>query len=340
MKQVAQTAGLEHPLAFLGLNKSYTRMRRTIMATQVEVMFPSYEGVDAWRAANVVLNEIQRFDRMLNIWKGEGELKKLNETACKEPVKVSKELFRMLKLSAKFYKDTEGAFDITITPLARCWGFFYRNGRMPDADEISAALDKCGMNYVELNEEEQTVFFTREGVEITPASIGKGFALDHAIHLAHQRGLKDVLLNGGFSSVLATGAPEWKDCWQIDIRNPIDHSQASARVRLYNQGFSSSGAEEQHFTHEGKTYGHIIDPRTGWPAEKVMSVNVIAPTAAHAEALSTAFYVMGVEKTLDYCENHKQIGVVMLTLPNEGGQGEVITANLDPNRVEVVNASC
>ncbi|MDP8246028.1 MAG: FAD:protein FMN transferase [Candidatus Hinthialibacter antarcticus] len=336
LNRVADVADIKRPLAFLGHNRKYTKMRRTIMATSFEVIYPSYEGIEARRAGMDILDEVGRFDRMLNIWKGESELKRVNNEAHLAPVEVSVELFRMLKLSKQLSEETGGAFDITTTPLTRCWGFFYRSGRLPEESEIAKALETVGMENVILDEEKHTVFFTKEGVELTPASIGKGFALDHASRIAKKKGLNDVLLNGGYSSVLASGAPEWKDCWQIDVRNPANHSQAAARLRLYNQGFSSSGAEEQHFEHEGKTYGHIVDPRTGWPAEQVMSVNVTAPTAAHAEALSTAFYVMGVEKTLDYCENHTQVGVVILTEPKNGSKGELITANLESKQLEVV----
>lgn len=336
LNRIAGAADLKRPLAALGHSRTYTKLRRTIMAASFEVIYPSYEGVEARRAGMDILDDVERFDRKLNIWKGKSELARVNEEAHKGPVEVSVELFRMLKISKRLSEETGGAFDITTTPLIRCWGFFYRSGRVPSDEEIAEALEKVGMEKVVLDEDKGTVFFTQEGVELTPAPIGKGFALDHAIRIGKKGGLNDVLLNGGFSSVLASGSPEWKDCWQIDVRDPNNHSQAVARVRLYDEGFSSSGAEEQHFEHEGKTYGHIVDPRTGWPAEQVMSVNVTAPTAAYAEALSTAFYVMGVEKTLDYCENHAQVGVVILTEPKNGDKAELITANLKSKQLEVV----
>lgn len=340
MNQAAEMTDLKRPLAFLGHDRSYTKLRRRVMATDFQVIYPSYEGVDARRAGMAILDEAQRFDRMLNIWKGESELKRLNQTASERPVKVSPELFRMLRLAKKIWRETDGAFDLTATPLTRCWGFFYRKGRVPDESEIQEALSRVGMQHVILDPGESTVFFDKPGIEITPASIGKGLALDHAIRLAKNSELKDVLLNGGFSSVLAQGAPEWKEDWQIDIRNPLDHTQAAARLRLRDQGFSSSGSEEQYFEHEGRIFSHIIDPRTGWPAESVVSVNVVAKTAAYAEALSTAFFVMGVEKTIEYCENHPQVGVVMISLPHSREQLDMITVNLESNQLEVVNASC
>ncbi len=338
--KVAETADLKNPLAFLGLDRSYVRMRREIMATNFEVIFGSYESAHAQKTGMHVLDKIERFDDLMNIWQGDSELKHINQNAASEPVKVSPEIFEMITLAKQYYKETEGAFDVTSTPLSRCWGFFQRQGKVPSLDEIDKAMARLGMDDVILDAEKQTVFFNKEGIEINPASIGKGQALDHAVKVARRGKLKDVLLNGGFSSVLASGAPAWKEAWQIDIRNPFDEHKPLAKLHLKNKGFSSSGSEEQYFFHEGKRYGHIIDPRTGWPAGDILSISVAAPSAAKAEALSTAFCVMGVEKTLKYCENHKDIGVVIIPIPGKNGYSEIITSNLSDDCLEVIRASC
>lgn len=338
--RISDQLDIKEPLAFLGLDKTYVKLRREAMATDIEVMYCNYEKTEKRRTAMKVLSEIDYYDSLLNIWRGESELKKVNQLAAKEPVEVCEEVYSFIKLAKEYYQKTGGAFDITSTPLVRCWGFFTREGHVPSPEEIERALDCVGMDLVELDDGKRTVSFKKEGVELTPASIGKGFALDRAIEVANREGLKTVLINGGFSSVLASGAPKWRDSWQIDIRNPFDHQNPLARLQLKNQGFSSSGSELQQFEHEGKTYGHIIDPRTGWPSSQMLNVNVVAPAAAEAEALSTAFFVMGVEKTLEYCENHQDIGVLILCNPDETGEAKVITSNLNQDRVEVLISSC
>lgn len=338
--KVAETLDLKEPLAFLGFDKSYIKLRREAMATDIEILYCNYEKTQMRRTATKVLNEIDYYDSLLNIWKQDSELKRINQFASQAPVETSEEVFTFLKLAKEYHAKTGGAFDITATPLVRCWGFFEREGRVPRSEEIDGALQRMGMDFVELDDEKRTVHFLKEGLELTPASMGKGYALDCALKVAHEDGLKTILLNGGFSSVLASGAPKWRDSWQIDIRNPADHDRPLARIQLRNQGFSSSGSELQQFEYEGKTYGHILDPRTGWPAGSMTNVNVIAPTAAEAEALSTAFFVMGVEKTLEYCENHRDIGVLILGNPDNAGRAEVITSNLNQDRVEVLLTSC
>ena len=320
----------------LGVNPSYIRVKREAMYTDFEVIFGSNENGEARRTAFAVLNEIDRVERLLTIWRGWSELMELNRRAAIKPVKVSREIFSLVKLARQIYLATTGAYDISSTPLSRCWGFFQRKGRVPSDEELRNAKKRVGMEFVELDEEKRTVFFRKQGIELSPASLGKGFALDRAILISRKRGLRNVMLSGGFSSVFASGAPAWKDRWNLSIRNPMDRNRSLARIGLVNQGYSSSGSEAQRFTHNSRVYGHILDPRTGRPVHHMENVNVIASTAAEAEALSTAFYVMGVEKTLQFCEKHPTIGVVIVTLPDSRGKSEIVTANIDETRMEVL----
>ena len=279
MSGIADLVDIKEPLAFLGLDRSYARLKREAMATDFEIIYCAYEKPETRAVGMKMLDEVDRIESIFNIWQGECELQKVNQRAAIEPVHVSKEVYNLVKIAQLYYKRTEGAYDITCTPLTRRWGFFQRQGRLPSPDELAEARNKTGMDFVELNNTEHTIFFKREGIELTPASIGKGFALDCALRIARQRGLKNVLTRGGFSSVCASGAPAWKTVWEINIRNPLDSSKPLAKIGLCDQGFSSSGDQLQHFVHEGKKYGHIIDPRTGWPAGHLSLVNVIAPTA-------------------------------------------------------------
>lgn len=340
MSNIAGMLDLKEPMAFLGLDRSYLTLRRGAMATTFEIILPIYEKMESRKAATRALDEIGRMESLLSIWRGDTEFKRLNENAFREPVPVSPEIFELIALAKKIHSQTGGAFDITATPLARCWGFFQRKGRMPTHGEIADAKNRVGMQHVELNEDDRTVRFGREGLELTPASLGKGLAIDHAVAKMRADGLKTVLMNGGFSSIYALGRPAWKDHWQFTVRDPVGMDRPLVRFSVRDRGFSSSGREEQNFTHQGRVYGHIIDPRTGYPAEELLSVNVLAPSAAEAEALSTAFYVMGVEKTLEYCENHADIGVFMVKSPDENGKSALIAANLGEDCLEVMNESC
>lgn len=318
---------------------SYVRMKREAMKTVFEVIFGSNEPPRMRYVGSAMLNEIDRIESALSIWKQTSELITINKRAFYEPVKVSLDIYNLIKLSKQLHKETDGAFDITSTPLSRCWGFFNRQGKFPTPEEIRKAKEHTGMHHIELDETNHTVFFNKKGLELNPAAIGKGFALDQARQIADRNGLNNVMLSGGFSSVWANGKPIWKPAWHLSIRNPLNHQHPIGRITLTNKGYSSSGFEAQSFTHDGQTYGHIIDPRTGWPVNHMLNINVIAPSAVLAEALSTAFFVMGINKTLDYCKARPEIGVMILTIPDQHGKGEIITANIDSNEMEVSKTS-
>ena len=117
--------------------------------------------------------------------------------------------------------------------------------------------------------------------------------------------------------------------WTIGIPHPWRANQRIAEIKLRNRAIGTSSSQFQSFRHEGKRYGHIIDPRTGYPAEGVLSATVVAPTSALADALSTAFYVLGPEKTADYCQNHPEIGAVLLTQSSRGGNPEIHIIGID-----------
>ncbi len=340
LSEFSDLMDLNEPLAFLGFDRSYVKLKREAMATVFEVILPNYESVQKRRAATMLLDEIDRVESIFTIWKGRSELKILNETAWKEPVKVCEDVFELLATAKKIHEWTNGAYDLTSTPLAKCWGFFYREGRMPRKEEIGNAMKRIGMQHVILDKNNQTVFFEKRGLELTPASIGKGFALDKAAALAKSTDCKTYMLNAGGSSIYASGHPAWKDRWAFNIRSPFNRKESIAQFRVKDKGFSSSGCDEQHFEHQGKTYGHIIDPRSGYPASELVSVNVTAPTAAEAEALSTAFYVLGVEQTLKYCENHPEIGVLLILPKGNSKQSSLIISNLNDQEVEVKDESC
>ncbi len=116
--------------------------------------------------------------------------------------------------------------------------------------------------------------------------------------------------------------------WSVGLRNPLRGEARLAEVFLHDRALATSGSSQQFFRYRSKRYGHIIDPRTGWPAEGVFSATVLAPTAAEADALSTAFYTLGVEAACDYCGRHREIAAIMLVPSRDGSAVELATAGL------------
>ena len=172
------------------------------------------------------------------------------------------------------------------------------------------------MKHVQFDESHQSIQFDRAEVELNLGAIGKGYALDRAAAELKDRKISDFLLHGGHSSIIACGDHNGLGGWPIGIGNPLFTSKRLGTIVLSDVAMATSGSNIQYFRHQGKKYGHILDPRTGWPVESMLSVTVLAPTAAEADALSTAFYVMGVEKVLECCDNLEGVGVVLIPTPS------------------------
>jgi FAD:protein FMN transferase len=241
-------------------------------------------------------------------------------------VQTADELFDLLTLSDRLHKATEGAFDITSTPLSRCWGFLKREGRLPPSEDVEAARARVGMQHVELDAEGRTIRFARPGIELNLGSIGKCYALDRMASLLRAHGCTRAVLSAGGSSVLAfggrgtgaRGSNNARTGWVVDVRSRQVADARLARLRLRDGALATSGAGEQFVDVDGKRYGHVLDPRTGWPASGVISASVVTREAAVADALSTAFLVGGEDLAARYCESNPDT-LVILTLDGVGG---------------------
>jgi FAD:protein FMN transferase len=288
----------------------WLHVNRTAMACRFEVTMRQSEEVGI-AAATDALDEIDRLESRLTVFRDSSEVSVVNSEAAKTSVEVSSQLFDLLTLCKQLYEETAGAFDITSGPLTRCWGFLRRQGRLPAQDEIDQAMLVVGSDKLLFDETTRSVRFERQGMEINLGSIGKGYALDSAANLMSTK-VSGALLNAGSSSMRAIGKGEHGDGWLVGLRNPRSKLRRLGVLRLRDCALSTSGSEEQFFEDQGKRYSHIIDPRSGWPASGVTSVSVVAPTAAVSDALATAFFVGGRELAERYCQTHTDVLVIML----------------------------
>jgi thiamine biosynthesis lipoprotein len=286
---------------------------RRAMATSFEVLVP-FATDHALEAAEAALDEIDRLEAQLTVYRDDSEVSRLNLEAAGEAVVVEEALFGLFLLAERISRETDGAFDISTGALTKAWGFFRRCGRVPAAEDLQEVLQRVGMSQVVLTAEDRTVRFLRTGLEINLGSIGKGYALDRAAALVRDQWcMSGALLHGGHSSMYAVGSqPGSIRGWPVAVRHPWDGERLLALVYVRDQGLATSAATFQHLEHEGRKLGHILDPRTGWPAVGLASASAIAPTAAEADALSTAFFILGVEKTREYCATHPGVGAILL----------------------------
>lgn len=299
------------------------------MATKFELFLP-YGLEEASATTAVVFDLIDELEAQLTVYRETSEVARLNRRAAIQPVQVEARLFELLQLASRIHQEAGGAYDISTGALIKAWGFFKGPRRVPDEATRLAALARSGMQHVRLDPETRTVSFDRPGIELNLGSIGKGYALDRAAELLRQRGdLQAALLHGGHSSVYAIGTqPGDPGGWTIGIDDPRDPKRRMALVRLRDRALGTSAKTVQYLEHHGRRLGHILDPRSGWSAEGMASVTVLAPTAAEADALATAFFVLGVAAARSYCEKRPDIGMVLLP---EGSAAPPTVLGLGPN---------
>ena len=289
---------------------------RRAMACQFELHIQAGQYAQAEEAALAGLDRIEQLEAQLTVYRETSEIMKINRLAEHSAVEVESRLFDLLMLSRRLHEATEGAFDVTSGPLTKVWGFYRRQGGVPDEDALAAALKSVGSDHLELNLEQRTVRFGVPGMELNLGSIGKGYALDRALEVMLEFGVQHFLWHGGQSSVLARGTqatrPQDEPGWIVGVRDPLRPERRLAEIRLHDQALATSGSGVQFFRHQGARFGHILDPRSGWPASGVLSATAVAPTAAEADALATAFYILGVERTLAFCQQRPQLGALLV----------------------------
>jgi thiamine biosynthesis lipoprotein len=301
------------------------------MATRFEIALNGDNPVSLRAAGEEAFDEIERIEARLSLYRPTSEIAHVNARAAREPVRVSPDTFRLLEQAARLSAETGGAFDITIGPLMRCWGFVDGAGQVPTPEALAEAREKAGMRLVELDASRSTVRFAREGVMLDLGAIGKGYAVGIAAELLREAGVTSALIHGGTSSVYAIGHPPEAGAWKIAIERPHESRTgfqpvpgASSPSRLRGQdarGDSLEGrptAEEQEaigtllaviplrdealsvsavwgksFEKGGRDYGHVIDPRTGQPTDSALLAAVALPDATETDALSTALLTLG-----------------------------------------------
>jgi len=305
---------------------------REAMACRFEVVFNVGEVPDATALACAALDLVDEIENAFSVYRDTSDLAILNATAASGWQPVSHEVFALLTRARELHDRTRGGFDIAAGALVKAWGFLQRQGRTPAAEVQAAALAASGMRHVELDPETRRVRFTQPGVEINPGAIGKGWAVDRAVDWLTDRGVDSVLIHGGSSSVRARGTqggggPDRRG-WKVGLRHPLLPGLRLATLTLADRALGTSGSGTQFFVDRGRKLGHLLDPRTGRPAEGVLSATVLAPDAATADALATALYVLGPAGLEAVAPAAGDVAAILVLPAAAPGRVAVATANL------------
>ncbi len=270
-------------------------LARNAMATRFELVLIGADAARLRAAGEEALAEVDRLEARLSLYRPTSEIARVNAQAARQPVRVSPPVFRLLEQARQLHRETDGAFDIAIAPLVRCWGFMSGSGSVPDPYQLDQARHQAGMEHVILDEASVSVRFDREGVMIDLGAIGKGYAIDRAAEILREAGITRALLHGGTSTIYGIGAPPDAEGWKVAIAGTPDESRTIATVLLNDSALSVSAVWAKSFEAGGKKFGHVIDPRTGHPVNNAVLSAVALPSATETDALSTALLVMGSE---------------------------------------------
>jgi thiamine biosynthesis lipoprotein len=295
---------------------------RLLMGTLCEVHVYHDDASVARAAADAALDAMARADALLSNYKPQSELSAMNREAARAPFRASAELFDFVRRCADYHRATNGAFDPTVGPLVRAWGFLTPHPARPSDAAIATAKARSGFDKVTLDAATRTIGYRTDGVEVDPGGIGKGWAVDEAVAVLKQRGIAAALVSAGGSTVFAIGAPPGRLAWTIAVKNPADPATPFAFIDLRDTSLSTSGVSERAVQADGRRYAHVFDPRTGEPVEHMCQATVVAPTGTASDALTKAAFVLPRETVRRLFQN--QTGVHALRIEGDCGTGATV----------------
>jgi len=273
---------------------------RLLLGTLVEVSIPG-NPEKAASAAQAVFDEIKRIEDLTSFHKPSA-LTAINDAAGAGPVKADAELLGLIATSMRTAEKTGGAFDPTVGALSRLWSFSAGEPRLPERSEIDDALTRVGWNRVRVDPPAQTIGLSKKGMALDLGGIAKGYALDRAREVLKEHGIADALVNAG-GDVLVMGEKEPGKPWRVGVQDPRNPREVVAVVAVKDRIILTSGDYERFFDKDGKRYHHILDPKTGYPAEGVQSVTSVATSGVQAEPLGATVFVKGIEDGLKYVQS-------------------------------------
>ena len=281
------------------------------MGSTVELKFYSPSEQLFHRVVDACVERTREIDRLFSNYRDDSVLAEVNANAGVSPVSVPGEFLRLVRTSVKYSELTEGAFDITVGSLFELWRAETRAGRLPAGSRIRDALGCTGFRKIKIDEVKSQVLFEGGCIKLDFGAIGKGYAVDEMVKIARKSGITRGLVNFG-GNIYAMNPPAGKKFWNVGVRKPGSGSEIISNIDLVNKGVATSGDYERYFEYEGKRYSHIIDPRTGWPAEDVTSVVAVSETATEADVLSTAVSVLGSLGAQTFIQRDKSLGFMVI----------------------------
>ncbi len=285
---------------------------QAIMTTSVSVELWDEDAAHAQQCIAQVMAVMHHINDTMNPFNPATELSKLNREAAQYPVKVSHELFGVIKTSLYFSELSNGIFDVTFASIG--YRYDYHKGIHPSDAQIAQDLDKIDYRLLLLDEKAQTIRYGKAGVRVDLGGIAKGYAVDQGIDKLKACGIRMAMVSaGGDTRIIGDrqGRP-----WMTAIRDPRNAKASAVLIPLSDTAISTSGDYERYFMEDGKRYHHILNPRTGKSADTCRSVSVIGPNATTTDGLTKTVFILGPKKGMAFIERIP--GVDAIIIDNEG----------------------
>ncbi len=286
------------------------------MGTYVNVTLVTADSAASAGAARAAHAAVRLVDSLMSNWTATSEVARLNRVADSVETVVEPRVAEVIARALALWRESEGAFDLTVEPLVRAWGFLGGPRRVPSDAEAAAAFALVGAGDVRFDPGARTLRFARRGMRVDLGGIAKGVAVDDAMRALTARGVRDALVDAS-GNMRAAGAPPGAEGWRIGLRDPHDREAFFARVTLAGDAISTSASYEQFVARDGRRFGHILDPRTGRPAKGLLAVTVVAADATTCDAWDTPLYVLGSEAGRRKARERTELAAI-LVVPGAG----------------------
>lgn len=286
---VAFTAGKDDPEFEVSATKF-------LLGAKVDILARHASIGEARKACYFAFREIERIENLLSAHLESSEITKINRNSGRAPVKVSRETFVLLQRGMDYSQRFRGLFDLTIGPLTALWGFnSEREIAIPDLDRLVAARNLVDFCKIQLSEQDTTVLLVEKGMALDLGGMAKGYAIDRAAAVLKENGVDHFLINAG-GDIYAAGRKSIERNWLVGVKHPRQQNALFAKMALQDLAIATSGDYERYAMIDGKRYHHLLDPVSGFPANKCQSVTVLAQTAEEADVWATYLFILGYEQ--------------------------------------------
>ena len=298
-------------ITFVSFGQMTHKRTLSMLGSPLEITVVAKDTIQGNQYIDLAITEVKRIEYLISDWIPSTQISQVNKNAGSKPVKVDKEVFDLVGRAIKVSQITSGAFDISYASMDKIWKFDGSMKAMPTEEAIKKSVSKIGYKNIILDSKEQTIFLKNEGMKLGLGGIGQGYIADKVKELLFSKGCNSGIVNVS-GDINAWGRQPDGNPWTVGIVNPLNKNKVFATFPLEDSAVETSGNYEKYVIFNGIRYSHIIDPRTGYPAQGVVSVSVFAKQTEIADALATGIFVMGVEVGIDLVNQLKGVECIMV----------------------------